>query len=1158
MINANKKRMANIIIIVTILTLFSNLALAANNPGHDSLYIEEIGNSTITGRLNITDFVTLEGSLYLKSYLDLIANGTTISSSPSRNTLVATNTYLQIDAVSGGSLFLDRYGGTVFTGSPSARTDLNISGNLYIYNPTGYTTLTVGNVAVCLANGTNCPAIAGSSSAGGWTNTTTTTSTSLDVNVDTGTLYVDSTNNRVGIGDTSPGYTAEIQNLLSNIQLKVTGANSTGGIQLGTYISLQGSIDVDNNFHRGLLGQGVYYDQQNNTYNLTNQQWDRAALEFLNSGHIAFFTESQDRSATPYLTPTQWNSLERMRITNTGLVGINTKTPSSTLQVNGTANVTYLIITNNTAASCDLKADTRGNVYCGTDATGSGGDGSGGWTNTSSYTTTTLNINISNSTGSSVIFINSTSGKIGIGTTTPSAYLQVGPGAPGTVTGMTTGPNATFLEIDGHNIAPAAGASVARIVANYGGSITTDTKAVGIYGRFGGSSTANLTTLYVEASNAGTGGNYPAVFAGGNVGIGDSTPDHLLDVAGNIGMTASSYINWGDTDGTTGYGLRDNSGTIEFKNSGGAWAAIPSSASGGGWTDDGTVVRLSTSSDRVGIGTSNPARIFQIEGTDVYPLINATSQEAALYLNSPTGSSKASLLVFQSGGANMWGVGLSTHAGHAPSQFGIYESASASFPRLVIQNNTGYVGIGTPSPNYILDVNGSVNLVTANYYRAAGIAILGLETGTVAIGTSQGYNITMYTNSAIPRLKITTDGNVGIGLGVTGATSTLQINGTTNTTYLTIANNTASNCDLKADTKGNVYCGTDANNGGVGNVTLNAQAGYIPQVQNATQLNNSAIYQSGSNVGISTTTPNYKLDVNGSINLPISNYYRSEGIALLGLETGTVALGTSQSYNITMYTNSAIPRLKITTDGNVGIGLGVTGATSTLQINGTTNTTYLTISSATAASCDLKAYTNGTVYCGSDANSGGTVTGTGTGGYITQFQSASAINSSVIYQNGTNIGIGTTTPSDKLSVVGNINVTGNVLYGGNLTGYGADFAERFTMAEAVFAGDVVCLTKAGSIKKCTKEGDSSVVGVVSEQPTIIGNALAQNSVPVGIVGIVTTKVVGPVEQFDLLTTSSRKGYAQTAELEDFGSILGKAMEACKKNECQIKVLVGLR
>lgn len=41
---------------------------------------------------------------------------------------------------------------------------------------------------------------------------------------------------------------------------------------------------------------------------------------------------------------------------------------------------------------------------------------------------------------------------------------------------------------------------------------------------------------------------------------------------------ASSYLNWGTTQGTGGYGFRDNAGVIEAKNSGGSWLALPTSS----------------------------------------------------------------------------------------------------------------------------------------------------------------------------------------------------------------------------------------------------------------------------------------------------------------------------------------------------------------------------------------------------------------------------------------------------------------------------------------------------------------------------------------------------------------------------------------------------
>lgn len=46
-----------------------------------------------------------------------------------------------------------------------------------------------------------------------------------------------------------------------------------------------------------------------------------------------------------------------------------------------------------------------------------------------------------------------------------------------------------------------------------------------------------------------------------------------------VRAAAGSYYNWGATSGSTGYGLRDNAGVIEAKNSGGAWTPVLASAS---------------------------------------------------------------------------------------------------------------------------------------------------------------------------------------------------------------------------------------------------------------------------------------------------------------------------------------------------------------------------------------------------------------------------------------------------------------------------------------------------------------------------------------------------------------------------------------------------
>lgn len=56
----------------------------------------------------------------------------------------------------------------------------------------------------------------------------------------------------------------------------------------------------------------------------------------------------------------------------------------------------------------------------------------------------------------------------------------------------------------------------------------------------------------------------------------------------------------------------------------------------------------------------------------------------------------------------------------------------------------------------------------------------------------------------------------------------------------------------------------------------------------------------------------------------------------------------------------------------------------------------------------------------------------GTANYIPKFTSANVLGNSSIFDNGTNVGIGTTTPTEKLDVTGNINVSGTGFFSGNV------------------------------------------------------------------------------------------------------------------------------
>ncbi len=102
----------------------------------------------------------------------------------------------------------------------------------------------------------------------------------------------------------------------------------------------------------------------------------------------------------------------------------------------------------------------------------------------------------------------------------------------------------------------------------------------------------------------------------GSLGIGDTSPDHTLDVAGNIGMNAGGYLNFGDTDGSSGYGIRDNSGNIEFKNSGGVWAELGSGSGDSYWQLTDNSLAPTNTSYALNVGsTASSSALFHVPGT---------------------------------------------------------------------------------------------------------------------------------------------------------------------------------------------------------------------------------------------------------------------------------------------------------------------------------------------------------------------------------------------------------------------------------------------------------------------------------------------------------------------------------------------------------------
>jgi hypothetical protein len=291
-------------------------------------------------------------------------------------------------------------------------------------------------------------------------------------------------------------------------------------------------------------------------------------------------------------------------------------------------------------------------------------------------------------------------------------------------------------------------------------------------------------------------------------------------------------------------------------------------------------------------------------------------------------------------------------------------------------------------------------------------------------------------------------------------------------------------------------------------------------------------------VGIGTDTPVETLSVDGNFSVS-GNFSFVGGLTVGGDLVSSGGLGTADTTSSGWIDDGTVVRL---IDATNKVGIGTASPLQTLVVVGTVNITdSLNVS--------------GTIEATTFIGSGSALTGISS---ATPPWNSSGAN---VFLNDTtaNVGIGTSSPTMELHVVGDVNISNNLYVFGNLTfGNSSDYAEMFESDVELEHADVVCLDEYKKIDKCTARADPSVIGVVSTNPSIIGRTGFEKAYPVGLIGVVPTKVIGPVDRFSMLTTSNKVGYAERATRDDFGAIIGKAMEACYEEQCVIDVVVNLQ